>query len=48
MRGVDVLVHQFGRDADHVLAFPVLDQIQGLQGRDDVLLGEACHLAETK
>ena len=38
-----VLFYQFGSDADNVLAFPVLDHVQGLQGTDDVLLGDAGH-----
>ena len=38
-----VLFYQFGSDADDVLTFPVLDHVQGLQGTDDVLLGDAGH-----
>ena len=41
--GLQVLLDQLGRDADHVLTLPILDQVQGLQRRDDVVLGYAGH-----
>ena len=41
-----VLLHQLGRHADHVLALPVLDQVERLQGGDDVRLGDGGHGGE--
>lgn len=43
---LQVLLHQFGGHTDDVLALPVLDHVEGLQGADDVALGDAGHLAE--
>ena len=40
---LEVLLHQFGRHADHVLALPIFDQIQRLESLDDVLLGDGRH-----
>lgn len=45
---LQVLFHQFGRNADNVLTLPVLDHIERLQGADDVTLCDAGHLAEEK
>ena len=41
---LDVLLDQFGRDADDVLALPVLDHVHRLQRRHDVALRDARHL----
>ena len=41
----EVLLHQLGRDTDHVLALPVLDHVEGLESADDVILSDARHLA---
>lgn len=41
---LQVLLHQFGRHADHVLALPVLDHVERLQRADDVTLRDAGHL----
>lgn len=43
---LQVLFHQFGRHADHMLTLPVLDHVERLQGADDVTLCDAGHLAE--
>lgn len=45
---LQVLLHQFGRHTDDVLALPVLDHVERLQGADDVTLSDAGHLAEEK
>lgn len=42
---LQVLLHQFGRDADDVLPLPVLHHVERLQGADDVTLSDAGHLA---
>lgn len=42
---LDVLLHQFGSDADHVLPLPVLDHVERLQRADDVVLCDRGHLA---
>jgi hypothetical protein len=41
----EVLLHKLGCDTDHMLALPVFDHVEGLQGTDDVILGDAGHLA---
>lgn len=41
----EVFFYQLGCDTDHMLALPVLDHVEGLQGADDVILGDAGHLA---
>ena len=41
----EVFLHQLGCDTDHVLALPVLDHVEGLEGADDVILSDARHLA---
>lgn len=41
---LQVLLHQFGRHADHVLALPVLDHVERLKRADDVTLRDAGHL----
>ena len=41
--GLEVLLYQFRRHANYVLTLPVLDQVQGLQRRDDIVLGYAGH-----
>ena len=41
-----MLLDQLGRDADDVLALPVLDEVEGLQGGDDVRLGDRGHGGE--
>lgn len=48
LRRFDVILDQFGRDANHVLTLPVLDHVHRLQRRDDVALGDACHVAKRK
>lgn len=44
----EVFFYQLRGDTDHMLAFPVLDHVEGLQGADDVVLGDAGHLAVEK
>ncbi len=34
----DVFLDQLWRDADDMLAFPILDQVEGLEGGNDVAL----------
>ena len=41
----EVFLHQLGCDTDHMLALPVLDHVEGLEGADDVILSDARHLA---
>ena len=41
-----MLLDQLGRDADDVLALPVLDEVERLQGGDDVRLGDGGHGGE--
>ena len=36
LRRFEMLFHQLGRDADHVLTFPILDHVQRLKRRNDV------------
>ena len=40
-----VLLYQFGSDTNDVLALPVLDHVQGLEGADDVLVSDAGQVA---
>ena len=40
-----VLLYQFGSDTNDVLALPVLDHVQGLEGADDVLMSDAGQVA---
>ena len=40
-----VLLDQFGSDTNDVLALPVLDHVQGLEGTDDVLVSDAGQVA---
>ena len=40
-----MFLHQLGCDTDHMLALPVLDHVEGLEGADDVILSDARHLA---
>ena len=40
-----VLLYQFGSDTNDVLAFPILDHVQGLEGADDVLVSDAGQVA---
>lgn len=42
---LQVFLHQFGRDADDVLTFPVFHHVERLQRADDVTLCDAGHLA---
>lgn len=42
---LEMFLHQFRCDTDDMLAFPVLDHVEGLQRADDVTLGDAGHLA---
>lgn len=44
----EVFLYQLRCDADHMLALPVLDHVEGLQGADDVILRDAGHLAVEK
>ena len=44
--GLKVLLDQLRGHADHVLTLPVLDQVQRLQGRDYIVLGDAGHHGE--
>ena len=39
-------LYELGRDADDVLPLPVLDQVQRLQRRDDVVLRDGRHRRE--
>ena len=41
-----MLLHQFGRHTDDMLALPVLHHVERLQRADDVTLRDAGHLAE--
>ena len=43
-----VLLYQFGSDTNDVLALPVLDHVQGLEGADDVLVSDAGQVAAGK
>ena len=36
LRRFEMLFHQLGRHADHVLPFPILDHVQRLKRRNDV------------
>ena len=40
-----VLLYQFGSDTNDVLALPVLDHVQGLEGADDVLVSDSGQVA---
>ena len=40
-----VLLYQFGSDTNDVLALPILDHVQGLEGADDVLVSDAGQVA---
>lgn len=40
-----MFLHQLGCDTDHVLALPVLNHVEGLEGANDVILSDARHLA---
>lgn len=42
---LQVLLHQFGCDADDMLPLPVLHHVERLQRADDVTLSDAGHLA---
>ena len=44
----DVLLNELRGDADHVLALPVLDEVKGLQRRDDVLGRDAGKLGQRR
>lgn len=44
----EVFLYQLRCDTDHMLALPVLDHVEGLQSADDIILGDAGHLAVEK
>lgn len=44
--GFDVFFNQFWSDTNHMLAFPILDQIEGLKGWNDVRLSYRSHGAQ--
>lgn len=43
LRALQVLLDQLGCDAYDVLPLPILDEVQRLEGGDDVVLGDAGH-----
>lgn len=48
LRRFDVILHQFGCDANNVLTLPIFDHVHRLQSRDDVALSDARHVAKQK
>ena len=46
LRRLEMLLYQLGCNADDVLALPVLDQVQRLQGGNDITLSDARHCAQ--